>query len=261
MGISKQAFYKWKSKLNKDDINKAMVIPVVEKKRINHPGMGLRTIWESECVDFIGRDSFIEIGLKLGLGVKKQKRFKKTTDSRGITRFENLIKDIKLTRINQVWVSDITYYILGGKQYFITLIMDLYSCKVIGYSVSTNLTTEETTLRAFGYAIKFRGINEESEELIIHSDGGGQYYAKIYRQVFDGLNIKLSMAKGVYENPNAERLNRTIKSQYIKRYNPRSYKELGVATAKACLYYNQKPHKALNKLTPDEFEERLKNEN
>ena len=92
------------------------------------------------------------------------------------------------------------------------------------------------------------------DQIIFHSDGGGQYYANLFLKMIEKYGMISSMGKTPYENPNAERLNGTLKNQYIYRYNPGSYTELQKATAKAFLMYNMKPHRSLGKLSPNEFE-------
>ena len=104
-----------------------------------------------------------------------KRAFHKTTNSLGVTRFENLIIDFKLTGVNQVWASDITYYRIGERFYYLTFILDLYSRFIVGYTVSVGMLTEQTTIPALNMALKLR---EPTQGLIFHSDGGGQYYCK-----------------------------------------------------------------------------------
>ena len=95
--------------------------------------------------------------------------------------------------------------------------MDLYSRVIVGYNVSARLKTEQTTLPALRQALKAR---KPAPGLIFHSDGGGQYYSKEFLDLTRKWNIANSMCDIVFENPHAERINGTIKNQYIKGYNP-----------------------------------------
>ena len=185
------------------------------------------------------------------------RKFIPTTNSYGVTRFDNLVQGFRLTAINQVWVSDITYYLMGDYFYYLTFIMDLFSRKVIGYSVSKSLETTQTTLPALKYALKLRANLPRAKTLIFHSDGGGQYYHKEWIKTLRKHDMQSSMGSSVYENANAERLNRTLKNQYIYKYLPSTFNELRKATLKACLMYNEKPHRALGRISPNEFEKRL----
>lgn len=253
LGISKQAFFQWKERLIAKHGLMCSVVHIINQVRKDHPGMGARTIWD-HMKPPIGRDEFEYIALREGLGVQRKRNYQKTTDSSGVKRFDNLVTDLKLTGVNQVWVSDITYYLMVGSFSYLTFIMDLFSRKLIGYSVSRTLMAEDTTMPALHYAFKFRKGMPRFDEIIFHSDGGGQYYANLFLKMIDQYDMISSMGKTAYENPNVERLHATLKNQYIYRYNPKSYAELEKTTAKAFLMYNMKPHRSLGKLSPNEFE-------
>ena len=86
----------------------------------------------------MGRDKFERLCLENGFRVKKQKNFRVTTNSNDVVRFPNLIKDIEVTAVNQVFVSDITYYEMNGRFSYLTFIMDQYNREVVGSSESDN---------------------------------------------------------------------------------------------------------------------------
>ncbi len=86
--------------------------------------------------DKIGRDKFIEWCNVSGFKLEQKRNPVRTTNSLGVTRFENKPKDVVVKRTNQVWVSDITYYRIGEKLYYITLIMDNYGKKIVGFHAS-----------------------------------------------------------------------------------------------------------------------------
>ena len=145
LGMSKQAFFQWKDRLIAKHGLICSVVHIINQVRKDHPGMGARTIW-GEMKPPIGRDEFEYLALQAGLGVQRKRNYQKTTDSSGVKRFDNLVADIKLTGVNQVWVSDITYYQMAGSFYYLTFILDLFSRKLIGYSVSRTLRVEDTTM-------------------------------------------------------------------------------------------------------------------
>lgn len=205
----------------------------------------------------MGRDKFEQYFLQMGYGVGIKKSFRRTTDSTGVVRFDNLVEGKKLNGVNQVWVSDITYYRIKEKFFYLTFIMDLYSRRIVGHSVSRTLRTRHTTLPALKRGLRTREA-EELEGLIFHSDGGGQYYSDDFRALTTKARMLNSMGKSAYENPHAERVNGIIKNNYVRHYNPQSYEQLVRLTAKAVMMYNtQKPHTALGKLSPNQFEELL----
>jgi transposase InsO family protein len=189
-----------------------------------------------------------------GYRIKRLKNFRVTTNSLGVTRFPNLIKDIKVTGVNQVFVSDITYFDLGSSTRYLTFIMDLYNREIVGYSESDNLRTESTTIPALYRLIKLRGMANLAGA-IMHSDGGGQYYCKDFLELTGSLKMLNSMTEEkVYENAHAERLNGVIKNNYLYPYGPTNIASLRKMLDKAVYMYNNgKPHIALKKLTPVEF--------
>lgn len=227
---------------------------IVPQIRKDHPGMSLRDLYQIIQPEKLGRDQFEAHFQALGYGVARKRRKFRTTDSTGVKRFENLMMDVRLTAVNQVWVSDITYYRIDDRFYYLTFIMDLYSRRIVGYSVSLTLRMVKTSLKALERAIQLRK-GESLNGLIFHSDGGGQYYSDVFLKRTKEVGIQHSMGKTAIENPHAERLNGIIKNNYLRHYNPQTYKQLKTMTAKAIKMYNeQKPHQALKKLSPVQFE-------
>ncbi len=255
-GVTKQAFNQWMKRASDRQALESNITEIIAQVRVDHPGMGVRAIWELMKPQ-IGRDAFEYLALINGFGVARKRKYNKTTDSDCTIRFPNLIREIQLTAVNQVWVSDITYYRMNDRFYYLTFVMDLFSRKLIGYSSSKNLRTQDTILKALQYAIQLRKGLPRSQKIILHSDGGGQFQDKELLKLMDKNDLKSSMGKGAYENPHIERLHRTIKNQYIYRYAPNSFDKLKHLTAKACLMYNSKKHRSLKKMSPNEFELRV----
>ena len=231
---------------------------IMDQLREDHPGMSLRDAYRVIQPTFIGRDSFERYFQGVGYGVRITRSFKRTTNSNGVIRFSNKIEGVTPERINQIWVSDITYYQIKERFYYLTFIMDLFSRRIVGYSSSFTLLTEYTTIPALKAALGTRKA-KQIPELILHSDGGGQYYSKRFRKLTQDAKIVNSMGRSVFENPHAERVNGIIKNNYLVHYDPKNAKELKTMLRKAVRMYNeQKPHGAINKLSPIQFENRLK---
>lgn len=218
--------------------------------------MALRYMYEMIKPEVMGRDKFIAYCTDLGLMQKRKFKPIRTTDSSGVTRFPNLIKALKIVRVDQIWSSDITYYQMGHEVYYITFIIDNYSRLIVGWKVSDGLRTEQTTLPALVMAVKRRkGINLRG--LIFHSDGGGQYYAKVFLEYTDNNGFKNSMCEYAYENGKAERVNGIIKNNYLRHWTCTSKTELIKNVDRACANYNnEKPHKELKMLSPVNFEKK-----
>ena len=224
---------------------------IIETVREDHPEMGGKELYRRINPPTIGRDRFLECYSSWGFRVVPKRNWRCTTDSSGVIRFPNLIEGRELTGINQAWVSDITYYEMGDKFSYITLVMDMYSRKIVGYSASTTLHVDVTTIPAIKMAL---GRLKDGSKPIIHSDGGGQYFAKEFLKLTRNKLIN-SMGVSCYENSHAERLNKTIKNQYLYHFNPSNEEELSYQLRRTVrLYNNEKPHQALNGLTPAMFE-------
>lgn len=255
LGYSKQAFHQKMDRMLEQREQEALLLPIIRELRQEHPGVAARQLYLILKPQDIGRDKFEQLCFKYGLKLPRLRSYRRTTDSSGVIRFPNLIEGREFTGINQGWGSDITYYQIDDKFYYLTFIIDLYSRVIVGFSVSTKLLTEHTTLPALQMAT---AVRQPQPGLIFHSDGGGQYYCKQFLKFTDSFKMKNSMCEAAYENPHAERINGTIKNQYLKGYNPQTYTALIENTKRAVRNYNcVKPHSSLNKLTPVEFEKQL----
>lgn len=255
LGMSKQSFHQ---RLNRQLIifeEMEQLLVLVKQVRSDHPKMSSRQMYRLIKPVHLGRDRFESFCFENGFKVSVKRGYHRTTNSLGVTRFENLLLNFELIGINQVWVSDITYYRIGEKFYYLTFLLDLYSRVIVGYSVSSDLSTTSTTIVALRMALKKRN---SPKGIIIHSDGGGQYYCKEWLQLTTKHQFKNSMCESVYENPYAERINGIIKNDYLVGYGPQNYTQLIEMTAKAVLKYNsEKPHQSIGNISPYEFERLL----
>jgi putative transposase len=257
LDYSKQAFHQ---KLDLD-LQKASEFAnltiVIDQIREEHPTLSARKIYFMLNLQTMGRDSFERFCMQNGYNVPRKRNFFRTTNSLGVTRFDNLIAGRELTGVNQVWVSDITYYLIDDRFYFLSFIMDLFSRKIIGFSVSVDLRTINTTIPAL--KMTKRGLNQgKAPGCILHSDGGGQFFQKDFLDLTHHMKLLNSMGYSVFENPHAERINGTIKNDYLHYYKPKDYKELIIQTGRAVRNYNNRPHDKLNRLSPNAFEQRVK---
>lgn len=253
-GISKQSFHQYHNRILVRLQEEAYLCKIIELIRKDHPTMGCRDMYFKIQPSNIGRDAFEEFCRIKGYALARKKSYKTTTDSRGVTRFDNHTKDLKLTCADQLWVSDITYFEVQGRFHYLTFIMDAYTRRILGYSASKRLVTEDTTLKALTMAIKNRG-KSNLKGLIFHSDGGGQYYDKKFLALTKRYSITNSMCRYAWENPYAERINGVIKNNYLIHREIDSYARLVKEVDRSCRLYNQeKPHKSLHRLTPIDFE-------
>jgi hypothetical protein len=251
-GTSKQAFHQYLNKQLLVFEEQQQLLPIINQIRVDHPRLSVRRMYVMIEPQSMGRDKFEQFCYLYGLKLTTKRAYHRTTNSLGVTRFENLITGLKLTGVNQVWASDITYYRIREKFYYITFILDLYSRFIVGYAVSAGLFTDQTTIPALNMALKQRGTGQG---LIFHSDGGGQYYCKAFLAITKTHQIKNSMCESVYENAHAERINGTIKNDYLIHYAPQDYAQLITQTDKAVKMYNfYRPHSSLGNNSPAMYE-------
>lgn len=251
-GYSKQAFHQKMDRKLHELEERLLLLPIIAELREEHPGIAARQLYLILRPENLGRDRFESLCFEHGFKLERPMAYKRTTDSTGVIRFPNLIAGIEFTTINQAWSSDITYYEIAGIFYYLTFIIDLFSRKIVGFSISKSLQTEQTTLPALQMALDDR---LPAPGLIFHSDGGGQYYSKVFLKLTQDHQIKNSMCDMAYENPHAERINGTIKNQYLKGYKPQDYLSLVKMTKRSVKNYNAvRPHQSLKNMTPEAYE-------
>jgi len=258
IGISKQSFHQKEDRWLKLKSEQEQLLLVIYQIRDDHPTMGARDMYHKLHPQCMGRDAFELFCKAQKLTVERVKNFRNTTDSSGVIRFDNLLTDLVIVRLNQVWQSDITYFEIAGLFYYITFIIDSFSRRIVGHQTSKRLTTEQTTLPAIQMAIKLRssqGMNTNG--LIFHSDGGGQYYAKKFLKLTQKHEFKNSMCSYAWENGKAERINGVIKNNYLTHRMITDFNQLQKEVDRSVQLYNSdKPHINLQRKTPIEFEKK-----
>lgn len=257
--VSKQSHHQALQRIRRELEKQEIYIRLMEQTREIHPGMGLRTMFDMLQPDGIGRDAFIALGLQQGFRLKALDKKTRTTYSVKSNRYRNLLGEKKFTDVNQVWSSDITYVYCLEKFYYLSLIMDIYSRRIIGYHLADNMRAENN-FNALKMALKLRGIMDYDQKLIHHSDKGSQYVSDIYTQTLDEYGISISMCNEVYENTHIERVNDTIKNQYLNRLEIKNERDLTTKAGQVIEIYNtQRPHQSLSGMTPAFYENYIQN--
>lgn len=191
----------------------------------------------------------------------RRKAFICTTDSNHQHEvYPNLAKEMVLTGLNQLWVSDITYIRLLEEFVYLAVILDRYSRRVIGWTLSRHIDVE-LSLAALRMAVGNRSI---PEGLVHHSDRGVQYAAKAYVELLKEHRITISMSRRAnpYDNAFAESFMKTLKYEEVLLNEYTSYREVQENIARFIEeVYNQKRlHSSLGYLPPVEFEARITRE-
>lgn len=255
-GVSKQAYHQHKNHKHQESILLADLIAQVDLIREDHPGCGLEKLYRSLQPSWIGRDKFISTFQRLGYGVVKPKNYHRTTIPTHI-RFPNLISGMLVRASDTVWQSDITYFYVHNRHYYIVFIIDIYTKIIKGYAVSDHLRAE-ANIAALKMAFRSSG---KLHRLIHHSDRGSQYVDLGYQKLLTDRGISISMGVCAQDNPYAERINGTIKNEYLKHREINTFHKLKHEVKRAVNHYNtRRIHNHLpNNLNPVAFEKELLN--
>ena len=260
LGLTRQAYYQhfWQQEAN--TIEQSLVLEQVYAIRKDHRVMGGRKLYEKlypfllEHQIKMGRDAFFNLLAEHKLLVKKRRRrFITTYSNHWLRKWPNLIREMEINRINQLWVSDITYWKIEERYTYISLITDAYSHKIVGYHLAQTLESVET-IKALRLALT-QLPNQINKPLIHHSDRGVQYCSDNYVKLLQDKGIEISMTENgdPLENAIAERINGILKSEYLKHYSPRNFQEAKEYLQVAVKLYNQdRPHFSIGLLTPNE---------
>jgi len=256
--LNRDAFYKTKLRLNKQKDTEAKVISLVKKERESQPRVGTVKLQKHLADDFfklgikIGRDRLFDVLRQNDLLVRRKKASFKTTNSyHHFHKYNNLIKDLKITRPNQVWVSDITYVRTVKGFCYLALITDLYSRKIVGYDLSYSLELAGC-LRALQKAL---ANAKPAAGLIHHSDRGIQYCSKQYVEKLTKKKVRISMTEEnhCYENAVAERVNGILKDEFYLDQCFVNTTQAKRATKSAIgIYNNKRLHLSLGLKTPEQ---------
>jgi transposase InsO family protein len=240
---------------------RGFIIQYVQEVRMDAPRMGCEKLYVM-CREFfgdlfdIGRDAFYRILREGGLMLKLKKRHKaRTTDSgHEYPRYPNLIHGFVPDRINQLWVSDITYIWTQAGFCFLSLITDAYSHKIVGWQLAPTLVyryTQEALHRAIEHSqVPLKG-------LIHHSDRGVQYAYPAYTEILrnQGMRISMTQKGDPLENALAERVNGILKQEWLYLHDFADMRAVRAVLEPAIEFYNtRRPHASNNFLTPQQAE-------
>lgn len=186
---------------------------------------------------------------------RKVRRFLVTTDSaHALPIFPNLARGFSPTGPDQLWVADITYIRLRAAFVFLSVVLDAWSRRVVGYAVG-KLLDVRLTMAALEAAV---AVRRPGLGLIHHSDRGSQYAAKDYCDRLDQLGIRGSMARkgNPYDNAFAESFFKTLKHEEIYTYEYKTMEDVVERLPHFLVevYNRRRLHSALGYVPPEEYE-------
>jgi len=259
LGVSRSSYYKWKNK-KLTLVDDTALIKEIEGIILEFPFYGYRRVTKElhRRGIKINHKKILKIMEEENLLCRRKKAFKPVTtqSNHDLNIYPNLIKGIKVTGLNQVWVADITYIGLPNEFIYLAAMIDIFSRKCIGWALSRNIDTL-LTLDALRMAISKRkslGLNR----LIHHSDRGAQYASSDYVELLRKYGIKISMSRSgnPYDNAYMESFNKTIKVEevYINEYETFEDAYRNIKHFIELVYNKKRIHSGIGYITPEEFE-------
>ena len=250
--MTRQNYYKQRRRRSRRKVDESLVVSLVRRERQQQPRIGCRKLQQmlsDELRDAgvaVGRDRMFEVLRNHGMLVRPLPRAPRTTcSSHSLPVFQNLISKLETTAPNQIWVSDITYIRTWEGFEYLTLIMDLYSRKIVGYHCGESLDAE-ASLKALDHALTDL---PDDRYPVHHSDRGSQFCSRKYVRRLQNRHLPVSMTEFNHcaENSTAERLNGILKQEYGLGRTFISRQQARRAVDEAVwLYNNRRPHMTLN---------------
>ena len=262
--VSKSRFYEWKKKGKQEDLDKYLR-KEIESIATEFLFYGYRRVSKE-----LGRRDLLVNHKKVlrlmkedNLICRRKKAFRPvTTDSdHNYNIYPNLIKNIKVTGLNQVWVSDITYIRLFNGFVYLAAIIDIFSRKCIGWALGRDIDSM-LTISALSMAI----ANRKHLGFIIlihHSDRGVQYASNDYIEILkkNGIKVSMSASGNPYDNAFAESFNKTIKVEevYMNEYETFEDAYKNIKKFIEAVYNKKRLHSSIGYVPPEEFEREVLN--
>jgi putative transposase len=260
MEVSRSGYYAWESRSESNRTQDYQrLIPKIKKiftesrETYGYRRVANALIKEGESC---GKHRTAALMRKLDLNPTIKRRFKITTDSNHDKPiFNNLLnRQFNPSKINQAWVSDITYIATEQGWLYLAVVMDLYSRTIVGWAMDKYMT-ESLVINALAMALFRRKIRGG---LLLHSDRGSQYASNAYQQLLKQHGIICSMSRkgNCWDNAPMESFFRSLKTECIYRqiFKTREQARLGVFDYIEVFYNRQRTHSTLHYLSPMNFE-------
>ena len=181
--------------------------------------------------------------------------FVNTTQSHhSFTIYPNLVPSLNLTAPDQLWVADITYIHLRREVFYLAVLLDAFSRRVLGWHLDSNLGAQ-LPVTALKMALAQRPIGPD---LVHHSDRGTQYASDDYVKLLKDHGIRISMSRtgNPYDNARAERFFKTLKYEeiYLNEYDNLMEARCRISEFLDDVYNHKRLHSKLGYVPPAEFE-------
>jgi putative transposase len=265
LGVSHSGYYAWQARQKRPEDERFRAL-IEHIRRIHHRSRRTygspRVCAELRATGTVCNHKRVARLMRLeGLYGRRKQRKVRTTDSRhNFPIAHNLLnRQFRADAPNTKWVADITYIPTHEGWLYLAAVMDLYSRKIVGWSMNTQITADlvENALRMALYE------RQPAPGLLYHSDRGGQYASEQVRQILAANHIAVSMSRtgNCYDNAVMESFFSTLKCEWVHHqdYKTRTEASRDIFDYIAGFYNNARRHSTLGYLSPNEFE--AKNQN
>lgn len=263
MQVSKSAYYDWLKRPAK--VISAEFLHLCRRMKVlfeqSRNSLGSRELMKKlrEEGFKIGRERVRNLMVKLDLKVTQRLAYKVTTKRNdGDAVADNLLnQNFNPVGPDQVWAGDITYLKTGEGWMYLAIVMDLYSRRIVGWSINKRMTTDLIS----SAVMKAYNLRRPPNGLVFHSDRGSQYTSKRYRKLLKGYRIRASMGDvgACWDNAVVERFFGSLKHDWIFKIAQPTREHMKKDVAAYMRYYNlERLHTANGDLSPINYENSLK---
>jgi putative transposase len=267
LGVTRQGFYAWRRRgpsLRRlgDDGLKRLIVQIYDGSHQTYGAVRVNDELREEHQVHVGRKRVARLMRELGLrGVSRRgKKPRTTTPAEKAPPAPDLVeRRFVADRPNALWLADLTYVETRQGYLFLAVVMDMFSRKIVGWSMRDDLKAE-LVVDALAMAATRR---RPPAGLVFHSDRGSQYtslaFGKTLRE--SGLVQSLGRVGHAGDNAACESLISTLKEEWIKRhsYQSRDQARLSIFRYIETFYNPRRRHSALGGISPDEYETRCLN--
>lgn len=260
LGVSRSGFHKWKKsgdgvRAKRHQRLLKEIRDIFERSRGTYGVRRVRAQLKRDGL-IVNKKVVEKLMHRNGIAPKRRRKYKLTTDSKhNLPISENsLSRQFRVSKSNSVWVSDITYIDTHEGWLYLSTFIDLYSRKVVGWSMSERMTADLVTT-AFDMAVQRRG---GAAPKVVHSDRGSQYASDAFRKKLKKCQQSMSRKGNCWDNAVAESFFGMLKSELIHRstFKTREEAEASIFEYIEIFYNRNRLHSTLGYVSPCEFEEK-----
>lgn len=262
-GISRQNFHqRWRKQCATNEMMIEISDKVRNYRQVKDRRAGSRSLYYNLDVKSqygIGVTKFEQLMSDYGLTLAPMRvRVVTTKSSLQSWNYKNHVSGLMISNINELVVGDITYIQIAESTFYMFSLIDVYSARIVGYCLSRRMTAQQAK-EAFDMWLKLRG-KDSLRGCIHHTDGGTQYFSKLYLDALNSCSITISRAENCLENGYAEQRNGLIKHHLIPTISYRSQVALDNEIRRIMNVYNhERKQEKLGWMTPVAFEQKWAN--